>query len=838
MINKPFTSILIAAFATCGNLWAAKIEAIPLEQRKALDFLPGMCSTQPAGRWDSGLVTGNGIMGASVLGQPYKEKIIFNHERLFRPILDERPLPPKISRALPEVRRLMKEGKSGPAHAYWQKVMAEEGHTEIINTPSYHPAYTMEVTRKDSGDVTDYLRTLDFMSGEVVVRFRNEAGAWLNRTFVSREDNVIVQVFESPDGKPLQLDLRLVDQWQGLGEGMARITTDLSGEWMTARCKYKKTARGYEGTTRVICDSGRVEQSGDMLRCLDAKRVLLLTRITDLEDFEHSQIGEMQASLSKLPADYEQLLERHVKLHRPVMERMAIDLDQSDDRYLSSEELIAKQSEPGRRSIVPALLQKMFYMGRYALLSSSGNYPPPLTGIWNGSHTPAWSGDFTLDTNLNQQIAGANTCALPEALMSYLELIEEIAPSWEVNAMNIYGCRGYLSGVRTAGRENYHTHFDKWPGHCWTAGASWLIYPLYEYYQVTGDKEFLKDRVLPLMEKSVLFYEDFLTEYDQDGRYLFVPSYSPEQGANLSINAVQDIAAAKQAIQNLIDSYQALEINPDRVASLREMLKKFPPYLINESGAFKEWAYAPYSDAYNHRHMSHSYPVWPAHELDWEEHMEMMKAMRVALELKLPQDWSGHNFAIRAFCAARTKYPQLFYQNLFSLMRFDLISPNLVTLHNPGWSPNTDVLCGLPAMISEALVYSKPGVIELLPAWSPDLPNGSIHGIRSRSQASIDSLVWDLEKKRVTTVITSLTDQWITLYVRQGIASIKTDAEMKPAEPQNIARMVHLKKGEPVRLEIQLEKKINDYGINPPAFPLEEAERIHAERKANKQKGK
>ena len=102
---------------------------------------------------------------------------------------------------------------------------------------------------------------------------------------------------------------------------------------------------------------------------------------------------------------------------------MTINLDQSEDRYLSSEELIARQHQTG--NIIPAFLQKMFNMGRYALLSSSGALPPTLSGIWNGSQEPAWSNDFTLDTNLNQQIAGANTCGLPEALKAYLNLIEQ-----------------------------------------------------------------------------------------------------------------------------------------------------------------------------------------------------------------------------------------------------------------------------------------------------------------------------------------------------------------------------------------------------------------------------
>ncbi|TWU58532.1 hypothetical protein Poly51_13110 [Rubripirellula tenax] len=613
----------------------------------------------------------------------------------------------------------MLEGRSRQAFDHWRQAMAANGHPEIVNTPAYHPAYTMTIERQDTGDVEDYLRTVDFMTGEVVVRFRSAEGRWANKTFVSRKDNVIVQLFESPDGLPVSLDINVVDQSHGLTDDVERIDADLSKNWITARCKYNKTPRGYEGTTRVVCDGGATEQVDGVVRCSNAKRILLLTRITDLESFEDSKLNDIQADLSRLPADYGSLLMRHETLHRTAMQRMTIDLDNSDDRYLSSEELIAKQHQAD--NILPAFLQKMFNVGRYALLSSSGELPPTLSGVWNGNHKPAWSNDFTLDTNLNQQIAGASTCGLPESIAAYLNLIEEIAPSWEVNAKNIYGFRGITSGARTSGRENYHTHFGKWPGHCWTAGAAWLIYPIYEHYLVTGDQEFLKKHALPLMEKNVLFYEDFLTEVDENGKFVFVPSYSPEHLPAQSINAVQDIAAGKQAISNLVQAYEDLKIKPNRVVELKAMLEKFPSYRVDQEGAFQEWAYAGFKEDFDHRHMSHSYPVWPAHELNWESDPDFMTAMRVALEQRLPQDWSGHCFAVRSFCAARTKYPQLFWQNLFTLMRYDYIQPNLITLHNPGWLPNTDVLCGVPAMVTEALVYSNPGEIELLPAWSPKL---------------------------------------------------------------------------------------------------------------------
>ena len=60
-----------------------------------------------------------------------------------------------------------------------------------------------------------------------------------------------------------------------------------------------------------------------------------------------------------------------------------------------------------------------------------------------------------------------------------------------------------------------------------TVGAAWYSLFYYDYYLYTQDKDFLQNRALPFMEQSALFYEDFLIE-GEDGKYVFNPSYSPE----------------------------------------------------------------------------------------------------------------------------------------------------------------------------------------------------------------------------------------------------------------------------------------------------------------------
>ena len=43
----------------------------------------GFVSAVPAKSWEEGLLTGNGTIGANVLSRPYRERVIFSHERLF-----------------------------------------------------------------------------------------------------------------------------------------------------------------------------------------------------------------------------------------------------------------------------------------------------------------------------------------------------------------------------------------------------------------------------------------------------------------------------------------------------------------------------------------------------------------------------------------------------------------------------------------------------------------------------------------------------------------------------------------------------------------------------------
>jgi trehalose/maltose hydrolase-like predicted phosphorylase len=96
--------------------------------------------------------------------------------------------------------------------------------------------------------------------------------------------------------------------------------------------------------------------------------------------------------------------------------------------------------------------------------------------------------------------------------------------------------------------------------------------PMWDYFLATGDKEYLSEHLLPGLQEIATFYEDYLTEVDSNGKYIFVPSYSPENWpANTDssptvINADMDIMVCREVFTHLIAASQLLNVNRGKIS--------------------------------------------------------------------------------------------------------------------------------------------------------------------------------------------------------------------------------------------------------------------------------
>ncbi|MEU1849578.1 glycoside hydrolase N-terminal domain-containing protein [Streptomyces sp. NPDC019990] len=782
----------------------------------------GIHDTAPAVSWRDGFLTGSGEYGAVVYGGPALESVVFNHHRLVLPNGTRGVTPPVLAGRLEAVRDKALAGDYAGANrdfaAGW----------ELRWTQMYHPAYELRIATAEATVAGGYVRTTDFRTGQVTSAWADGRGTWIRRVFASRADRVIVHEMVPPAGGTIDVTLSVhtalddAPTAHGADDDLhtrVAFTTlasvaDGSG-WLNLRGTYPEGlgAHGYEGVTRVVPTGGTVGVSGSALVVAGAERLTLLTLLDRYETGGAWDDRPLHARLAVLEADYGALLARHSAIHTEWYDRSRLDLRVPEaDRRLSVTELLERQkADPA--VIDPALLERLYDSGRYLFLSSSGILPPRLTGIWTGAWSSAWAGDFTTDANVNLQVAQGSMLDLTEAMEGYFDLVLGQLGHWRTNARNLYGARGYLAPSRTDGEYGHMLHFDngEFPGHCWTGGADWLLQPLLEYYEVTSDERFLRERLGPALMELALFYEDFLTRTDTQGKVVFVPSFSMENspgdtGVCLSVNATGDISAGRHALTAAVGAANALGAEQgegEGVERWTALLARLPDYAVNEDGALAEWSWQGLADRYDHRHIQHLYAAWPLHEINPEERPDLMAPALRALEVRGDQNLSAHGSLHRALVAARLKHAAGVYDNLRKIIGSDMLHRSLMTSHNPGLDVyNADAANTLPAVLAEALLYSRPGVLELLPALPEAWGRGSITGIRARGGIRVHAMEWDLPARNAVLTLTSDTDQDLTLISRRWMASVVTSAAVAPAALGPHARRVSLTAGRRTRITV------------------------------------
>jgi hypothetical protein len=117
-----------------------------------------------------------------------------------------------------------------------------------------------------------------------------------------------------------------------------------------------------------------------------------------------------------------------------------------------------------------------------------------------------------------------------------------------------------------------------------------------------------------------------------------------------------------------------------------------------------------------------------------------------------------------------------------------------------------DAQGGIPTIMMEMLLYSRPGVIEVLPALPETLVKGSINGMLARSFARVDKLSWNMETRTVELTVTSFRKQDVALIARYGIEEIKASAGVLAAPLKRDAANcdLHLPEGKPVSIYLKL----------------------------------
>ena len=801
--------------------------------------------------WRDAVPTGNGTIGAAVYGAAANETVMLSHEALWHHQTTQ-PLP-DVSGRLPEVRRHLLNNEAARAQPILIDALHAEGYDPALGEPL--PLADLRISQITDHGFRRYSRTLDMQTGEVSVAWNDGETRFCRDLFVSRTDDIVVCRISAngPGSIHASITLSLHDETDGPSQDgdaaggflkTAETTVDAASIFFAAG---NDDTGDFGAVARVIINGhdrdagprgaggpdigelGAEPETGSVI-VRGAASVLILVKVF-VNGKREDEWRRASSELTAAGYSYRELFERHSAAHQRLFSSMKIDL-RGEKHDLSNEELLlaAFQGEAPT-----ALVEKMWAFGRHLLISSSreGGLPCPLQGLWTGDWKTFWAFNM-VNENLQMIYWQALQGNLTETLLPVFDYHDAMIEDFRINARNLFGCRGIFVPAPTTPGSGLLKTLKPHIIH-WTGGAAWIAQHYYDYYLFTGDQNFLRRRALPFMREAALFYRDFFTE-NEDGFFISSPSNSPENSPGRSekggaagnsvattMNATMDFALAKEVLGNLICGSHATGMYEDEIAVWEEMLRKIPPYQINEDGAIKEWMHPFYPDNYGHRHESHIYPVFPGTELIEEDDPVLFQAFVTAVKKRLNvglKDQSAWSLTHMANAYARMGEGNLALEALELLSRSCVIN-NFFSFHNDwrrmgisleSFAPfQIDANMGWTSAVQEMLLFSRPGIIKFLPALPDKWAKGSFDGMLCRGQITA-SAKWDFQKGVFEATLLARASQTVTLKFPRvpSAAGIETlsgrndrPPDLKQSPYGNQYRIVALESDDQVKIELE-----------------------------------
>ena len=506
------------------------------------------------------------------------------------------------------------------------------------------------------------------------------------------------------------------------------------------------------------------------------------------------------------------LYSRHLADYKNLFDRVTFNLDGAENKLPTNQiiDAYSGSSEVGRTRFLEELY---FQYGRYLLISSSRgvDLPNNLQGIWNNSNKPGWQCDMHANINVQMNYWPAentNLSELHDKYLNYLYNMAMVQPQWQGYAKE--RC-GQTCGWVNFTENNIFGHCTTWHNDYVEAGA-WACTHLWQHYRYTLDKEFLKNKALPVMLSCVRFWMERLKPA-KDGTYECPNEWSPEHGPNKTVTAhAQQIVWT--LFSNTIDAIKEVGMSDAGVTEefVNQMTAKFNKLdngLHNEAyqgtygstrfgvnsgdSILREWKSIDYATGNgtesDHRHLSHLMCLYPLDQVTPSS--PYFNAAVNALKLRgiQSQGWSMgwkmnlwaralQGDSCRQILKLALKHSQFYVIN----MSADAggVYYNLLDAHSPF---QIDGNLGVCAGIAEMLLQSDHDAIRLLPALPSTWAKGSVTGLRAVNNFEIDE-TWEKYNLKKA-VVKSLSGRRCSLYCK-GISK----AVIKDQKGKNVAYQI------------------------------------------------